>query len=38
MKFRLWDIAAIVLFSVSCKKNSDGPFVAPQALAASDIG
>jgi outer membrane protein assembly factor BamB len=31
-------VAVIILFSVSCKKHSEGPFVAPQALPAADLG
>jgi outer membrane protein assembly factor BamB len=38
LKRKLPVVAAIVLLSVSCKKHSEGPFVAPQALPASDIG
>ena len=38
LKWKLPFIAVIILFSVSCKKHSEGPFVAPQALPASDIG
>ena len=38
LKWKLPTIAVIILFSVSCKKHSEGPFVAPQALPASDIG
>src|ERR1700722_4508117 len=38
LKSKLRVITVIALFAVSCKKHSEGPFVAPQALPASDIG
>src|SRR5580658_1809203 len=36
MKFPV--IVVILLFLVSCKKHSEGPFIAPTALPPSDIG
>src|SRR5579859_5022027 len=38
LKRKLPVIAVIVLLFVSCKKHSEGPFVAPQALPAIDLG
>ena len=31
-------ITGIMLFSVSCKKNNEGPFIAPVALQPADLG
>src|SRR5579871_4979528 len=38
LKKRLPIIVVAVLAFVSCKKHSDGPFVAPQALPPIDLG